>query len=175
MRRMRELASGAHAGTWLLSPTPQHPAPKWASAEWRLLLLWRLGTPLGLPMACVACGACQDVYGDHALSCTAMGLYKRHITVRDALVTLATTAGLQCRTSIGLPGTNLVPADIFLPSFSDVPTAVDVSVVHPLHPSRPAQAAVTAGAAAEVRAEEKVTLYGEQCRERHCARQGMRH
>jgi len=99
---MRELASGVHAGTWLLSPTPQHPAPKWASAEWRLLLLWRLGTPLGLPMACVACGACQDVYGDHALSCTAMGLYKRHITVRDALVTLATAAGLQFLTSIGL-------------------------------------------------------------------------
>jgi hypothetical protein len=60
----------------------------------------------------------------------------------------------------------LVPADLFLPSFSDVPTAVDVSVVHPLHPSRPAHAAVTAGTAAELRAEEKVKLYGEKCKER---------
>ena len=96
-----------------------------------------------------------------------MGTYKRHNTMRDAFADLATSAGLQCRTSVGLPGTNLVPADIFLPSFSDVPTAVDVSVVHPLHPSRSTQAAVTTGAAAEARAEEKVTLYGELCKERN--------
>ena len=119
------------------------------------------------PPSRVACGACQDPFGDHALSCTAMGLYRRHNTLRDAFVDIATSAGLACRTSVGLPGTNLVPADLFLPTFSDAPTAVDVSVVHPLHPSRSAQAAVTAGAAAEARAEEKVKLYGEQCRERH--------
>ena len=166
MRRMRELASGAHAGSWLLSPSPQHHTPKWASSEWRLLLLWRLGIPLGLPIACVACGACQDAYGDHALSCAAMGTYRRHNTVRDAFVDLAVGAGLQCRTSVGLPGTNLVPGDLFLPAFSDVPSAVDVSVVHPLHPSRMSQAAVTTGAAAEARAVEKVALYGDQCKER---------
>ena len=148
-----------------MTPSPQHHHPKWASAEWRLLLLWRLGPPLGLPIACAACGACQDAYGDHALSCPAMGMYKRHNSIRDAFVNLATSAGLQCRTSVGLPGTNLVPADLYLPAFSDVPTAVDVSVVHPLHPSRSAKAE-TAGASAEGRAEEKVRLYGEQCRER---------
>jgi hypothetical protein len=96
-----------------------------------------------------------------------MGTYRRHNTVRDAFVDLATTAGLQCRTSVGLPGTNLVPGDIFLPALSDVPSAVDVSVVHPLHPSRSTQAAVTTGAAAEARAEEKVALNGGLCEERH--------
>jgi len=114
---------------FLNSPTPRYRAPRWASAEWRLLLLWRLGTSLGLPIACVACGACQDAFGDHALSCSAMGMYTRHNTLRDAMVDLASSVGLQCRTSVGLPGTNLVPADLFLPS-SDVPTAVHVSVVH---------------------------------------------
>ena len=166
MRRLRELASGAHAGSWLLSPTPQHQSGKWASSEWRLLLMWRLGSPLGLPVMCVACGVCQDAFGDHALSCASMGMYKRHNTMRDVFVDLANAAGLQCRTSVGLPGTNLVPADLFLPAFSDVPAAVDVSVVHPLHPSRSAQAAVTAGESAELRAQEKVSFYGEHCRER---------
>ena len=159
---MRELASGAHAGSWLQSPAPGHHTPKWASSEWRLLLLWRLGSPLGLPVACVACGACQDAFGDHALSCPSLGMYKRHNVMRDTFVNLTSAAGLQCRTSVSLPGTNLVPADLFLPSFSDVPTAVDVSVVHPLHPSRSAHAAVTTGAAAEARAEEKVALYGQE-------------
>ena len=167
MRKMRELASGAHAGSWLQSPAPGHHTPKWASSEWRLLLLWRLGSPLGLPVACVACGACQDAFGDHALSCPSLGMYKRHNVMRDTFVNLTSAAGLQCRTSVSLPGTNLVPADLFLPSFSDVPTAVDVSVVHPLHPSRSAHAAVTTGAAAEARAEEKVALYGQECQSRH--------
>ena len=76
---------------------------------------------------------------------------------------MALAAGLPCRTNVGLPGTNLIPGDFSLPTFSDVPTVVDVSFVHPLHPSRSAHAAVTTGAAAEARAEEKVKLYGEQC------------
>ena len=93
------------------------------------------------------------------------GLYKRHNTMRDVFVDLAAAAGLCCRTNVSLPGTSLIPADLLLPSFTDVPTAVDVSVVHPLHPSRSAQAAVTAGAAAEARAEEKLRKCGKQCTE----------
>jgi hypothetical protein len=94
-------------------------------------------------------------------------MYRRHNTVRDVFVDLAATAGLQCRTSVGLPGTSLIPGDLFLPAFSELPAAVDVSVVHPLHPSRSSQAAVTTGAAAEARAEEKVALYGAGCQVRH--------
>ncbi len=166
MRRMRELSSGAHAGSWLLSPSPQHPSPKWASSEWRLLILWRLGHSLGLPVVCVACGACQDTFGDHALSCAAMGLYKRHNAVRDTFASQASSFGLECRMEVQLPGTELIPADIFLPSLSDAPVAADVSVVHPLHPSHSAQAAMISGAAAEARAAGKVAMYGEKCRER---------
>ena len=44
MRRMLELACGAHAGSWLLSPTPQRHSFKWTSTEWRMLLLWRLSS-----------------------------------------------------------------------------------------------------------------------------------
>ena len=44
--------------------------------------------------------------------------------------------------------------------------AADFSVVHPLHPSASAQAAVTAGKAAEARASDKVAMYGAKCKER---------
>ena len=165
-RLMRELSSAPHAGSWLLCPSSRYPATKWASSEWQVLLLWRLGAPLGLPIACSACGLCQDSYGDHALSCSALGLYKRHNTVRDAVAGLASAAGIQCRTEVTLPGTDLVPADILLPSFSECPLAADFSVVHPLHPSASAQAAVTAGKAAEARASDKVAMYGAKCKER---------
>lgn len=165
-RQMRELSSAPHAGSWLLCPSARSPAAKWASSEWQALLLWRLGAPLGLPVACPACGVCQDSFGDHALSCTALGLYKRHNAVRDAVAGLAGAAGIQCRTEVTLPGTELVPADILLPSFSDSPLAADFSVVHPLHPSASAQAVVTAGKAAEARAADKVSVYGAKCKER---------
>ena len=166
VRVMRELSSASHAGSWLTCPSVRCPATKWASNEWQALLLWRLGAPLGLPVVCSACGACQDSYGDHALSCSAMGLYKRHNTVRDTVSSLAASAGIQCRTEVALPGTDLVPADALFPSLSDFPLAADFSVVHPLHPSASAQAAVTAGAAAEARAADKVASYGEKCKER---------
>ena len=164
MRLMRELSTGTRAGLWLSTPTPSHPSGKWASGEWQMLLLWRLGSTLGLPPTCVACGACQDIYGDHALCCTSMGTYKRHNHIRDTLALQASAIGLQCRTEVELRGTGLVPADVFIPAMSDVPTAVDVSVVHPLQPSHHAQAAITTGAAAEARADGKVGMYAEKCR-----------
>ena len=166
MRFMRELTSAPHAGSWLLSPSPRNPSPKWATREWQALLLWRLGASLELPIACVACGACQDSFGDHALSCSGSGLYKRHNVIRDTIAVIATSMGLACRTEEPLPGSSIVPADVFLPAFTDTPTAVDVFVVHPLHPSHCAQAAMTAGAAAEARAVDKVATYSEECRTR---------
>ena len=95
-----------------------------------------------------------------------MGIYKRHNTVRDCIAALEGSFTLFCRTEVALPGTELVPADVFFPSFADEATAVDVSVVPPLHPSLSAHAAVTAGAAAEARSKEKVATYGDKCRER---------
>jgi hypothetical protein len=169
MRKMRELSSGAHAGSWLLSPQPTHPPVKWASSEWQTLLCWRVGVPLGLPSKCAACGSSQDAMGDHALCCSSMGTYTRHNFLRDALATELCSLGFPNRTEVCLPGSTLVPADIFIPHLAeDSPTAVDVSVVHPLLPST-SQATVTAGMSAEARAEAKVKSYGEVCRLRSWA------
>jgi hypothetical protein len=170
MRKMRELSSGAHAGLWLLSPSPEHPTSKWDSAEWQALLRWRLGISQDLPFKCEACGCSQDCMGDHTLCCTASGLYGRHNLLRDTLASDLRTMGFPCRTEVALPGTELVPADIFLPTLAeDSPTAVDVSVVHPLQPSHSAQATVAAGTSAEARAASKVVMYGEKCTARSWA------
>ena len=173
VRQMRQLTCAPHAASWLLPPSVRCPAVRWASNEWQALLLWRLGAPLDLPVVCTACGACQDSYGDHALACTSMGLYKRHNTVRDAVAAVAISSGIQCRTEVPLPGSDLVPADVLFPTLSDCPLAADFSVVHPLRPSASAQAAVTAGAAAEAHVVEKVLgLLGGCCRDNRSLESG---
>ena len=74
--------------------------------------------------------------------------------------------GLACRTEESLPGSSLVPLDALLPSFSNVLTAVDVFVVPRLHPSQSAQAAKTAGVAADAGAAGKVLSFSKECRVR---------
>jgi hypothetical protein len=170
MRKMRELSSGAHAGLWLLSPSPLQQPAKWDSVEWQSLLRWRLGISQELSLVCEACGCSQDCMGDHSLCCTASGLYGRHNYIRDTLASALRSMNFPCRTEVALPGTELVPADIFVPTLAeDSPTAIDVSVVHPLQPSRSASATVTAGTFAETRAASKVTMYGEKCTARSWA------
>ena len=105
--------------------------------------------------------------GDHTLWCTSSGRYARHNVIRDTLAHSLRGFGFSCRTEVQLPGSTLVPADIFVQNLSDDPsTAVDVSVVHPLQPSRSASAAVAAGTAAEERALAKVRDYEEACQAR---------
>ena len=175
LRLLRELFSGAHASFWLTPPSPQHPADPWRSADWQLLLRWRLGMFLPLPLRCTACSQHQDAYGDHALCCKAMGVYARHNVLRNKIAELIKQAGFVCMLEVALPGTALVPADVFVPSFFDGETAaVDAAVTHPLHPSAQAhgqssgsaQATVVAGIAAEARANAKVAYYEDKCRVR---------
>ena len=167
LSHLRELSSGAHASSWLTAPSPLHPTLHWRSSDWQLLLRWRLGMPLPVPRRCVACGQHQDFYGDHALCCKAMGVYARHNNLRQALTGLVTRAGFACQLEVALPGTNLIPADVFVPTFVDgFPAALDVAVTHPLHPSAQAPATVVTGAAAEARASAKVAYYESACQAR---------
>ena len=123
--------------------------------------------PLPVPRRCVACGQHQDFYGDHALCCKAKGAYARHNNPRQALTGLVTRAGFACQLEVALPGTNLIPADVFVPTFVDgFPAALDVAVTHPLHPSAQAPATVVTGAAAEARASAKVAYYESACQAR---------
>ena len=65
---------------------------------------------------------------------------------------------------VALPGINLVPAGVFVPTFLDgCPAAFDAAVTHPWHPSAQAPATIVAGAAAEARAVAKVAYYEDHC------------
>jgi hypothetical protein len=166
-RKLRELFSGSQAGRWLACPTPKYPAELWSSDEWQTLLRWRLGLPMGLTEFCAFCGSAQDDYGDHALCCKSNGVYGRHNALRDAVADLLRECGCECCTDIPLPGSTLVPADIFTPSFpGEAAMALDTSVVHPLQPSQSANATVYAGAAAQKREADKVVYYSDHCSRR---------
>ena len=96
-----------------------------------------------------------------------MGVYARHNVLRQTLADLVTRAGFTCQLEVALPGSSLIPADVFVPTFVDgFPAAFDVSVTHPLHPSAQAPATVVTGAAAEARASSKVEFNESACRAR---------
>ena len=78
----------------------------------------------------------SDILGDHALVCGFGGeRIARHNFLRDALHETAVAAGL-APTKEGralIPGTNLRPADIFIPHWAGGrDAALDVTVTHPL-------------------------------------------
>ena len=162
MSTLRQLFCGANAGKWLTAPPK--PGGFLDPHEWQLLLRWRLGLPVSPMGPCPCCHAPMDPLGDHALSCAAAGIYSRHNAVRDFLSRSLADAGLSNTLEVALPDTNLRPADVFVPSgWGPHPVAFDVSVVHPLRlSSRPG--IVTAGSAAQERAEAKRAYYREGCR-----------
>ena len=91
------------------------------------------GPPMQANSICGGCGARLDLFGDHTVSCASCGLYARHNRLRDAFAVELRLAGVPVRTEVQLPGSQSRPADIFIADpESAVPTAVDVSVVHPL-------------------------------------------
>ena len=169
MRTLRELFCGAHAGLSLVSPLPTHPSARWSSVEFQAFLRFRLALPQNLPTQCVRCGSFQDPFGHHTLCCIPCGTYGRHNAGRDALAATLRSLGFHCRTEVELPGTHTRPADVLVHNLGNEPlTAVDMSFVHSLQPSHPT-AAVTAGVAAEARADAKVKQHAQQCASRSWA------
>ena len=77
----------------------------------------------------------MDVAGDHALCCAHNGLYRRHNHIRGALFHLAQSANWSPVLEKQLPNSLDRPADLLLQNLDSRPTAVDVTVVHPLRPS----------------------------------------
>jgi hypothetical protein len=137
MARLRRLQSGAHSGAWLTNlPIESDGCPTFSPSEWQALLRFRCGVPFQAHALCGGCGSPLDPFGDHALSCTACGLYARHNRLRNALAAEYSSSGQAVQLEVHLPGSNPRPADILLVEPDEpAPKAVDVSVVHPLHPS----------------------------------------
>ena len=89
-RTLRLLFAGTRASDWLnCTPTDT----TFTSAQWQTMMRWRLGLPLldvTLPVdaKCPKCYLPVDLCGDHFLSCSALGTYRRHNGVRDVLADL---------------------------------------------------------------------------------------
>ena len=140
---------------------------KFSPPEFQCLLRWRLGIPFASPSRfCNGCGSLQDPLGDHALSCHALGLYTRHNFLRDELVSQLHKVGLNAYPNGYFPGNpGDHPADILVADAFDAgqPVALDISIVHPLMPSR-VITTIAPGDTAARREAEKVARYGACCR-----------
>ena len=68
-----------------------------AAEEFQALARFRVGIPFLPARSCGGCGARQDVFGDHALSCPSCGTYARHNLLRDALAKEYNRAGVVTR------------------------------------------------------------------------------
>jgi hypothetical protein len=139
--------SGPHLRTGLPSP-----------------LRFRTGANLYDPgVTCKCCQAPTDPTGNHALCCSAAGVYRRHNHVQNFLYTISQEVGWALSLEEVLPGTQTRPADVILSSLDTTPTAVDVPIVHPLHPS----GQTIAGSAQPGTTAAKTTASAAVCAERH--------
>lgn len=158
------LVSAVGADAWLhASPVPD-PDEKMDSELFRIALARRLRLPLlDAPGACPLCGACLDVFMDHALVCPCGGdRTLRHNSVRNVFHAKACAAGLRAeREKPGLlpprpdgevsRGDSLShgrrPADVWVAGWEGTAAAaIDFAVASGLRADRIAESAVTPGA-----------------------------
>ena len=138
LSKLRGLFSAPHSGAWLTALPNSSCGTLFSPRHFQLLLKWRLGLPLmPLPLTrCAACGNPSDCFGDHALCCASLGIYTRHNLVRDCIADLALSCGLVARVEQRPESSPLRLADVLIDRFLDGHSAaLDVSVVHPLHPT----------------------------------------
>ena len=91
--------------------------------------------PLNIPLQCEACAHSMDAYGDHLLCCRKSGFIRRHQALAQQLWHMCTAAGFNATCEVSVSGRSR-PADILLPHWQGGgPSAIDVSIIHPLAPS----------------------------------------
>ena len=138
-------------------------AADFAAEEWQALLRFRVGSPISPATTCAGCQTPMDSSGDHAVCCSATGLYKRHNRVRYCLLSLGREAGWNPEVEVSLPapdpGGGIIrprPADVLFRTAESRPLAVDVTVVHPLRPSKNIAVEDNLTAAADAESAKKV-------------------
>ena len=157
MVNLRSLQCGPNSAAWLLAPPSYDEDIQFSPAEWRALLLFRIGAPVGKDDRCHSCAANMPCNGDHSLACTSSGIYRRHNKVRDLVAEECRRAGWEAQLEVAVPlPTSLAtttpthspppdppdpppptfrprPADVFLPNQGGArPIALDITISHPL-------------------------------------------
>ena len=102
----------------------------------------------------------MDPFGDHALTCTSSGTYRRHNRIRDTLFHLAKEATWDPKLEVTLPNLPDRPADILCRATFGKPLALDVTITHPLRLSASLAARGEVAASAEL-AEKRKKLAAE--------------
>ena len=135
LRKLKELMAAPFSVdvTSLVAPGPDQPAI--SGGGWLLSARLRIGLALDEKDSrqCPGCSSPMDPVGDHALYCTQLGIYARHIDLSDEFAALCVEAGMSVQLEKG-PG-NLRPADVLAHGIENSPLAVDFLVVNPLQPS----------------------------------------
>ena len=86
LERLRNLNCGSNGSAWVTNlPLEFDGCTTFTADEWQVLARFRLGLPFSDIAECGGCGARQDPFGDHALSCQSCGMYARHNLLRDTL------------------------------------------------------------------------------------------
>ena len=164
LSNLRRLQEAPNAGLWMLSTPVKDRGSDFSPIEWQALLCFRTGVPLrSISGHCARCGATLDVHGDHALACSASGLYRRHNRVRDAIWELSRTAGWTPESEVMLPGSMSRPADVLLRTAETSPVALDVTISHPLRLSSSIAVQGNLTSSADAAEKQKMQLYGASC------------
>ena len=101
--------------------------------------------------------------GTPALCCPASGLCKQHNKVRDYFLATGRDTGWSPDFEFSLPSSQIRPSDILLRTFGPRPTAVDVTITHPLRPSYNIAAVNEVALAAEKAEVLKRQMYDQPC------------
>ena len=163
--------AGPHAGDFI-DAIPSPPLNlNLDSRSFGAVMCWRLGLKLMPSEECRAenCSRLQDEYGDHALHCRDDHGMKggRHDRIRDIIYKEAQLASLSPTLEMPglIPGSLSRPGDVFIPTWiNGKKVAFDISVVSPTQDAVLHRAAVTPGAAIEMRKATKNSQHFDHCR-----------
>ena len=161
-------------GTWL-SSIPSPAFGLWLQlSEFSVLCKWHLGLPiishstnsaLESTLCCESCGKPADCFGDHAVTCNKAQHWIRHQALADSLLHISKSVGITTRTEVPVEqcDRSLRPADLLLSMGVTGHLAVDVSICHPLLPSKSRVESLSLSAMSEVELK-KHKLYDDPCK-----------
>jgi hypothetical protein len=173
----RKALQTPNTASWLSCSPNANDNTLFEHCDYKVALQWWMGVPIApeteVGATCPLCGACQDAWGDHAVTCRNNGITQRHSSVQQWLLTTARQAGVPCVQEAMLPDGRR-PGDVLLQRWAGQgPRAVDLTVVHPLRPSsaRPTVERVRESLLREEKAKED--KYRDACHAHHWAFQPL--
>jgi len=162
-----------HAMAWAAATPAEGLGTLIPSVDFRCLLQFHLGMSVGRPqpdqlpsgtvLKCPRCKVPMDASGHHFVCCHRNGIVQRHGAVQDALFRLFGSAGYSVRKEQAAMDRTR-PGDVFIARLdANGPAAVDITVRHPLPPSRPTPSSFDVDRWRSQQEGEKVRKYQAQC------------